>query len=106
MTRKRLPLPEPTDSIPLPLPGGRLQIWTADQMHAYADAETAALQAELLREHADHKQTGDDALLVLLENRTLIEKVRVLREALSRCEACTTNDAVGQQARAALEATK
>ena len=76
-TYNRAPLPEPAIDLSC------TPLWyTAEQMHAYSDAENAALQAELLREHADHEQTVHDALLVLLENRTLIEKVRVLREAL------------------------
>lgn len=71
----------PNDTIPLPEPdmqvvigGQAIKIHSIEAIHAHAAAVTADRDA----------------------------RIKVLEDALRRCEACTTNDAVGRQARAAL----
>ena len=78
MTRERLPLPEPDCRLPMDGPPR----YRADQMHAYADAETAALSAELFSTNERWENSHQIALAIQDERDALAEQVRVLREAL------------------------
>lgn len=52
-----------------------------------ARAEVAGLRDELLREHADHKETIEDAATVVHQNTALRERIKVLEDALRAADA-------------------
>jgi len=71
-----------------------VKLYDADQLHAHAaavsaakDAEIAGLRDELLREHADHKETIEDAATVVHQNTALRERIKVLEDALRAADA-------------------
>lgn len=101
------PWPEPVCSIPFPgVHGGKLQVWGASQMHAYADTcvadEIAAMRAELelrrksgsasdrlhnlcdgIADHADGSEWSEDEWQRIdAENKSLRERVKALEDAL------------------------
>ena len=82
-------------TIPLPRPGslGLIQYAGVDMLEyaaavsAEKDAEIAGLRDELLREHADHKETIEDAATVVHQNTALRERIKVLEDALRAADA-------------------